>query len=221
MKRELTNKQKITLVIFLCVVFLGVTFVLLKFTVWSSTSDLKANNAQLKTQYDELSGYVINREQYEKDIVTNTKELLEIANNYDGDMTKKQVLKEFEDIFKEYNIESTSLSLNDNEVLDTIYVEDDNETKEFTYQKTPITFSYVMTYDNFDKFFNDIKEENKKISIDDISISPNVDDNTLVGTITISWATIKGNKEYKDPSYDKATGINSIFNGLSSEGSVN
>lgn len=216
MRVGLNNKQKLFLSLFLCVVLVGSFIFIMKVTLWSNINSLKSSNRDLKSQYDTLVVYVNNEEQYRQDAIKNNEVVMEIANNFEGDMNKKQLLSKFDDLFDDYNIKSTSLSLSENIEVDSVSVldPDTNEYKDFIYQMTPIDVSYSMAYDSFKKFTRDLKDKNIKISIEDITISPDVTTNKITGVMKLNWATIKGNKEFKDPVYTNPVGINSIFNGL-------
>lgn len=220
MKTGLNNKQKLFICSFLCFVLIAVFIVVINITLGAKTKTIKAENTTLENEYETLQVYVLNRETYEADTKVNNETVEQLANTYLGGITKTLVLSEYEDIFEEYNLESTSLTVSDAEEFGNITIETDKKEEgyvDLVYKKMPISIAYSVKYSTLKNFIKDLVDLDQKISIDSISIAHDDATGNVTGTITMNWASIEGYKDYVAPTYTDKLGVQAMF---SDEGTV-
>ena len=122
MKTGLSNKQKLFICSFLCFVLIAVFIIVINITLGAKTKKIKAENTNLENEYATLQVYVLNRETYESDTKINNETVEKLVDTYLGGITKTLVLSKYDDIFEDYELESTSLTVSDAEEFGNITI---------------------------------------------------------------------------------------------------
>lgn len=215
MKVGLSNKQKIFITVFLSLVTLTIFIVVLNITIGKTVKKVKTENKSLQSQYDTLQVYLLNKDQYFEDTTKNVDTIVKLADTYNGKMSKVFVIHEFEELYKTYGMESTSLTISDAEYIDTTTFKSnmtsENDTIELNYYIIPISISYDMKYSELKKFIADILNMDRKIAIKSISIAHDDATGNITGTLSLTWASIDGYKDSIEPKYTEKTGIKALF----------
>lgn len=208
-KKKLSHIQKFILITVFSVLFIVLSFFLLNKFLISKTNELKSQNDGLQAQYDELQVYIEGKSQYLRDTESNNKSALDIVNNYASGVTKNSTLHYMEKLLSEYKLSSSSVSLNDPEDVTSFSVEG----TDYPCQKTGISITYEMKYSTFKEFIRDLREKESKIFVDSLTISPNFDNNTVSGQLSLIQYSIAGSEnEYEEPNVEIPVGVDSIFN---------
>lgn len=208
-KKKLSHIQKFILITIFSILFVILSFFLVNKFLRSKTNELKSQNDGLQAQYDELQVYIEGKSQYIRDTESNNKDALAIVNNYASGVTKNSTLHYMENLLSDYKLTSSSVSLNDPEDVTSFVVEGN----EYPCQKTGITITYEMKYSTFKEFIRDLREKESKIFVDNLSIAPNFDNNSVSGQLSLIQYSIAGSEnEYEEPNVEIPVGVDSIFN---------
>lgn len=214
MKTGLSNKQKLFICSFLCFVLIAVFIIVINITLGAKTKKIKAENTSLENEYATLQVYVLNRETYESDTKVNNETVEQLVDTYLGGITKTLVLSKYDDIFEDYELESTSLTVSDAEEFGNITIETDKKEEgyvDLVYKKMPISIAYSVKYSTLKGFIKDLIDLDQKVSIDSISIAHDDSTGNVTGTITMNWASIEGYKDYVAPTYTDKLGVQAMF----------
>ena len=208
MKKGLSLKQKIFFTAIIGISFIFIVYLVLRFTLMEKNDELRESNEELSQQYQTLMMYVENKEKYEKETKDNIEETDKILNCYIGGMSKPWILHNFDENKKVYKLESSSLTLNENEEYATI----DNDGRNLKMQTTKIDISYNVPYKNFFKFISDIRELDDNMTLESISISEDTEKDNLTGTISLTRYTVEGNSnKFEEPDIQVKRGVDRIF----------
>jgi hypothetical protein len=103
---------------------------------------------------------------------------------------------------------TSALTLNDNEYIDEVSIND----KDFTLQTNTISTSFNMSLAELKKFVKTIREDDLNIAIQTLAIAPDESNGTISGTVTMNENFVANeDKEVKDPVYNDRTGITEVF----------
>lgn len=212
MKRNLNYIQKIILFEFIFVFFACLGCFLMYNNFGKKANKLINENKDLQAQYDTLLVYIENRANYLEETQANNKEILDIADTYPAQVTKKSTLYKYDRLLEDYNLKSSSLTLNSPEDITTVYATEENIDYTLVCSQVPVDISYSIKYSDLKKFISDIRELGSKVNINSIAISQDLSTGEITGVLnTVEYQINGGRKEYSDPSINMNTGIDSIF----------
>ena len=208
MKRGLTYIQKILFSVALGALFIFFVVMLLTFTLFDDNKQLQAENDSLQAQYDTLVEYVENEPKYRAEIKENNKQSRGILEAYVPGVRKTSVLHMYEDVLKDYKLETQSLSLNDNVEYASFLLDDDN----FKLQTTDIDIGYLSSIKQFMKYIKDLRDSDSNLVIDSASIAYNRDDGGLSGSLVLrQYSVERDTKAYEEPEFNIKTGEKNVF----------
>lgn len=208
MKKALSLRQKVLLLIMGCIFLAGVVYGICQITIVDAVGKLKKENADLTSQYEAVESYVINREFYESETVVNTEATLALLNSYVNGVTDKSLLYDFDRRLESYAMQSSALSLNDNVFIEEVQLGEDI----YTLQTNLVSVSFDMTLENLKKFIADIREGDLNLAIQNIAMSPNLESGTISGTLTLNQnSVVNTTSVVTDPTFTGETGVNELF----------
>lgn len=208
MKKALSLRQKILLLIMGCIFLAGVVYGICQITIVDAVGKLKKENADLTSQYEAVESYVINREFYESETVINTEATMALLNSYVNGVTDKSLLYDFDRRLESYAMQSSALSLNDNVFIEEVQLGEGI----YTLQTNLVSVSFDMTLENLKKFIADIREDDLNLAIQNIAMSPNLESGTISGTLTLNQnSVVNATSEITDPTFTGETGVNELF----------
>jgi hypothetical protein len=174
----------------------------------TSIKKLKSENKSLKEQYQAVESYIINEEFYKSETIVNNDNSLALLDPYIGGVTDKSLLYDFDRYLDKFEMYTSALTLNDNEYIDEVSIND----KDFTLQTNTISTSFNMSLAELKKFVKTIREDDLNIAIQTLAIAPDESNGTISGTVTMNENFVANeDKEVKDPVYNDRTGITEVF----------
>lgn len=208
MRKSLSYRQRILLLVLGCIFILGVVYVTCALTVVTSIKKVRLENKMLKEQYQAVESYIVNKDYYVEETQVNNEESLRLIDCYVNDVTDKSLLNDFDNFLKDFDLKSSALTLNDNEKIDEVTL---NE-KTYILQTNAVSASFDIKFSSLKKFLSNIRDADLNLSIQAISISPDEANASIAGAITFNQNSVYDAEEItKDPVYNSRTGINELF----------
>lgn len=208
MRKSLSYRQRILLLVLGCIFLLGVVYITCAFTIVSSIKKVKFENRALKEQYQAVEGYIVNKEHYIEETQVNNEESLRLIDCYVNNVTDKSLLNDFDKYLKSYALKSSSLTLNDNTKIDEVILDG----KTYILQTNAVSTSFDIKFNSLKKFLSNIRDADLNLAIQNISISPDEANASIAGTVTFNQNSIYDAEEVtEDPVYNGRTGINELF----------
>lgn len=205
--KKITNKQVFTVVllvgVLVCVaVYMGV------FTSYNNkTAALKASNAELQTQVNDMEQYFNNMGTYRANAAKMEAEITERTKDYPGDAREEDIVMMAVNMNAASVINFEKINVDESEVIHSIPVETVTgagiegleEPIEFVEKKA--TYSNQTTYPNMKLAVQKVYESPYRVGINAISYRKESDSNNYIsGTIDITYYSLRGmGKEYKAP----------------------
>lgn len=208
MKKGFTFKQRMLLLILVCVLLLGIVYFVCSLTLVKSIKSAKSERRSLREQYQAVEVYVLQKDYYASEFENNIKESKKIIDNYVSDVTDKSLLYDFDRVLENYEMRTSALTLNDNIYVDEVMLED----KTYNLQTNEVSTSFDIELKNLKKFIKDIREKDLNLAIQTLAIAPDESTGLITGTITMNQNSIRDvEAEVEDPQYDWSTGIEELF----------
>lgn len=201
--------------------FLIVYFVPLKNTN-EEISSIESENNSLRNEISELQVYHDNKAQYESDIDTLKKEVVDIVLKFPSGYKEEDFLLEaiaMEDAADYLNY--SSINISDPESISEVSAEDIKKAEidgmdqkiEYVYQK--VDYYNELNYSSLKQAIEEVFSSPYKLNIDSITYVREEGDNTLKGVTTLGFYYVSGNgREYEEPYIEEyRSGTDNIFVG--------
>lgn len=212
MSKELNNFQKNMFIIIIGIFVVITVFLVMKFTVGKSLTQLREENATLEQQYEELKSYVADIGTYQQGIIENEAKIQECLAKYEATTTVPTTLVKYEQLLANNGFKTSSLTYNTPEEVTNIAFTANNVPKSYSIEKTQISEVYACSYDNLIYYLDSLIKNMNNSNIASISISPDETTGELLGTITLNKYTIQGDdKVLDDIIVDVDTGKDKIW----------
>ena len=214
MRKELSSFQKNLFVSIIGIFIVLVIFIIMNVTVGKHLREIQEENAQLEQEYETLKGYVEQLDSYKEDTATKTADITTLINRYEVTTTPQSVLHTFSGIEKELKVDSSSLSYQTPEEINTISFINDNVMQTYSLQKSDISVTYSSNYDTLMTYLSQLKNNLNNESITNISMASDDSTGKILGTITITKYTINSeSREYTDPEIKVRLGATQVLRG--------
>ena len=213
MRKELNVGKRIFFTVIVGIAIVGIIFLVFNVTVGKHLKELKANNIELEEQIAVLQDYVIHMDEYLADTDTFAKDIENIVGSYEATTSAASLLHNYEDLLKEHNLESSALSFQEPEILNSISYTYENESYNYDLQQTQISVTYKESYDGLMDLISELGDAKTNKAITSINISPDSSDGSLMGSISVIKYTINGEtQESSTPNLDIPVGVDRVFN---------
>ncbi len=178
------------------------------FTKYRDETDvLKASNADLQNQVNDLKIYYDNMPMYQQNIKAMRELVDEITADYPGDAREEDVIMKAVDMQSVAAFNLERINIGSNNVIHSIpeskvkELRDENLTKKIDFKSRKASYSCETDYANFKSIVQEVYDDQYRVGINSVSFSKSGDeDNLITGTIDISYYNLDGmNKEYKKP----------------------
>lgn len=209
MRKELSFRQRILLLVLSMILIIGVVFIINKVTLNKQITKVKNEYTQLKTQYQTLETYVVNRPYYESELANNNKLIDAGINGFEGQITSKKEFYNFDRYLEDFKIYSSAVTIGEPvESEDIIYYND----KDYTLLTSDINVSFTTTLEDFKKFTKELRDSKSNAVYTVLGVSYNPEDLTIGCNATIQKRAIfDGETRYEDPAYNFKTGKDNMF----------
>lgn len=212
MRRSLNFIERIVLLTIFFLILAGIAITVTHFTLGTKLQSLETENNSLQEQYATLVIYLENKEFYKESTVENTLELLDLADTFPADITKKSTLVKYDELLEKYELDSATLSLNECTDIIELPCSYDGVDYNLVCKSVPVDVSYSLSYSNLKQFVKDIRELGDKVYINSISISKDATTGKISGMLnTTEYAVSGGRKSYKDPEVNINVGVDFMF----------
>ena len=215
MRRELSIGKKIFFTVIVSIAIVVIIFLIFRITIGTSLGKMQEENAELEAQIETLQDYVVNMDTYLVDTDKYASDIENIIQDYEKTTTAASLLHNYETIFKEHGLESSALSFQDPEVLNSVSYSYNNESYNYDLQKTQIAITYKDTYDGLMLLIAELNNNKSNSCITSINMSPDTSDGNIMGSMNIIKYTINDGSgeqnEETDLDLDIEVGTDKVF----------
>lgn len=210
MKRKMTNTYKLVIATVSCLILVLIGYLVLSLTFGKKTNEMTKESQNLKNEYNNMQVYILNEDSYRNQTEQIRKDVYDIISRYVNDSTIKSEMHEVETWLHEYKMFTPAVSVNTENPLMEVEIELDGVA--YTCAVSPFTISYNMDYMELKRFIKDIREADKNLAIESITITPDTENGTVTGSINFAQYIIYNSpKEYEEPVINQDTGVNYMF----------
>lgn len=214
MRKELSTGARIFFTVIVGVFIIGVIFGIFKFTVGKHLKELKAENTELEEKIATLQDYVVHMDEYLANTDKYAMDISNIVSSYEATTSTPSILHDYENLFKEHKLESSALSFQEPEILNSVSYTYRDQSYNYDLQQTQVAITYRETYDGLMKLISQLNDDKSNKVIMSINMSPDTSDGSLTGSINIVKYTVNGEtQESVTPELDNIkVGVDKVFN---------
>lgn len=184
------------------------------------TEALKASNATLEAQVNDLKQYYDNMEFYRKNIAQMKELVAQVTEDYPGDAREEDTIMMAASMQDTTLVNINSINISPQNVIHSIPADvvkglnDETLQSDIVFQRRNATYSVETNYFHFKDIVSRIYDDKYRIAINSVSFSKESDENNFItGIIDISYYSLDGmNKEYVKPDMTQyASGLVDFF----------